>query len=313
MAKVIRHVDDDQKEFIKVIDMIANRFQRWEVWRDFIIMFAASLSNAVDKAHFEKREALYMQTIKKYRKSEQELFPQLCAIVVEALDRDKDRDYLGEMYMALDLGNHWHGQFFTPYDVCRMMAEMNCGNTVDEIKEKGYISVNDPTCGAGALLVAYANAAERATKDSEYNWQNHILFVAQDVDMVVGLMCYIQLSLIGCAGYVKIGNTLTEPATDGEAIRELLNPDSNYWYTVMYFSDVWQYRKMFQMLDLITRPSEQVKNDAENSDNADDTSAEQVTSKLEEQKKTDISVDNSQSVAASCEFIEEKNGQLSLF
>lgn len=70
---------------------------------------------------------------------------------------------------------------------------------------------------------------------------------------------------------------------------------------------------MFQMLDLITRPSEQVKNDAENSDNADDTSTEQVTSKLEEQKKTDISVDNSQSVSASCEFIEEKNGQLSLF
>lgn len=295
MAKVIRYVDDDQKEFIKVIDTLANRFQRWEVWRDFIIMFAVTLSNSVDKVHFEKREALYMQTIKKYSKSEQELFPRLCAIVVEALDRDKDRDYLGEMYMALDLGSHWHGQFFTPYNVCKMMSEMNCGNTVDEIKEKGYISVSDPTCGAGALLIAYANAAERAMKDSGYNWQNHILFVAQDVDMVVGLMCYIQLSLIGCAGYVKIGNTLTEPVTSGEAIRELSNPDSNYWYTVMYFNDVWQYRRMFQMLDLITHLSEQ------------------ATSKLEEQKKTDISADNSQQVTESCELVEQKNGQLSLF
>lgn len=221
------------------------------------------------------------------------------------------------MYMALNLGNHWKGQFFTPYNVCRMMAEITCGNTVGEIKEKGYIAVNDCCCGAGALLIAYANAAERATIDSGYNWQQHILFTAQDVDMVVGLMCYIQLSLIGCAGFVKIGNSLTEPMTEGEAIRDLSNPDSCYWYTPMYFSDVWQYRRIFHMLDIMTRPSVQVKTTEENTETPEITKEKsadnQTEDKSKEQKKTDISTKNSPDLLNQSELVEENNGQLSLF
>lgn len=309
MAKVIRNVDKDQQEFIKIVDTLANRFHRWEIWSDFIIMFAISISNSIDKVHAEQREEIYMRTVKKYTQQELELFPQLCAMVVMALENDKNRDFLGEMYMALNLGNHWKGQFFTPYNVCRMMAEITCGDTVSEIEEKGYIAVNDCCCGAGALLIAYANAAEQATINSGYNWQNHLLFTAQDVDMVVGLMCYIQLSLIGCAGFVKIGNSLTEPMTEGEAIRDLSNPNSYYWYTPMYFSDVWQYRRVFHMLDMLTSPPVQAKS-TDNAENSDDN---QTDDNAREQKKTDISAKNSPNLLNQSEFIEENNGQLSLF
>ncbi len=41
------------------------------------------------------------------------------AIVVEALERNPEQDFLGELYMELELGNHWKGQFFTPYCVCK--------------------------------------------------------------------------------------------------------------------------------------------------------------------------------------------------
>lgn len=298
MAKVIRHLNDDQKEFVKIMDKLAYRFQRWEIWRDFIIMFAISLSNAVDKIHAEKREKLYMQTIGKYNKQEQELFPELCRIVVMALENDKDRDFLGELYMTLELSNHWTGQFFTPYNVCKMMAMMNCDNVVSEIKEKGFISVNDPTCGAGALLVAFANAAQDATNDSGYNWQNHILFTAQDVDMIVGLMCYIQLSLIGCAGYVKIGNSLTEPMTDNEALINLTSENSNYWYTPIYFSDVWHWRRIFHLLDKaikleIKHPQEEM--------------SEEKT-----KVKTAIPETNPQDIDKNG-YVTEKSGQISLF
>lgn len=291
-SKVVYNMDQDQKDFIKEMEKLTYRFQTWEVWRDFVIMFAIAISNTIDSVHREKREEIYMQSIKKYNKQEVDVFPKLCAIVVEALEKDKDRDFLGEMYMALNLGNHWKGQFFTPYNVCRMMAEITCGDTVGEIKEKGYIAVNDCCCGAGALLIAYANAVERATFDSGYNWQNHILFTAQDVDMITGLMCYIQLSLLGCAGYVKIGDSLANPMSDGEALKGLMEADCDYWYTPVYFTDVWEYRRMFQMIDRAIKLN---------------------TNDGEIKEKTDISTENSQATDTDYEFTEENNGQLSLF
>ena len=70
------------------------------------------------------------------------------------------------------------------------------------------------------------------------NFQNHVLVTAQDIDYTTALMCYIQLSLLGMAGYVKIGNSLTEPMSTNDAT-------DNYWFTPMYFSDVWVFRRLF--------------------------------------------------------------------
>lgn len=64
------------------------------------------------------------------------------------------------------------------------------------------------------------------------------LVVAQDIDETVALMCYIQLSLLGVAGYVKVGNSLTEPMTGNDN-------KENYWFTPMYFSNVWVLRRIF--------------------------------------------------------------------
>lgn len=262
MAKV-RYIEDDKKEFVKIMDMLSKRFMRWQIWQDFITMFAISISNAVDKVHAPKREELYLQIIGKYNKEEQNLFPKLAGMVISALESNKNRDYLGELYMSLELNSHWRGQFFTPYHICELMAQINMGNLDETIEEKGYVTVNDPTCGAGALLVAYANSAESYLEKSgsNINWQMHVLFTAQDIDTVVALMCYIQLSLIGCAGYIKIGNTLTEPMSSWEAQRSLTMEESQYWYTPIYFSEVWNWRRTFQMMDAIL--SHEIKAEAE--------------------------------------------------
>lgn len=52
--------------------------------------------------------------------------------------------------MELELNNHWTGQFFTPYNICRLMAEMTLQDAVRKIEREGGISINDPACGAGA-------------------------------------------------------------------------------------------------------------------------------------------------------------------
>ena len=74
---------------------------------------------------------------------------------------------------------------------------------------EGFISVSDPACGAGATLLAFLNVCKRRN----ICYHNKVLVIAQDIDFIVGLMCYIQCSFMGCAGYVVIGDTLVNPAT----------------------------------------------------------------------------------------------------
>ena len=59
--------------------------------------------------------------------------------------------------------------------------------------------------------------------------------------MVEALMSYIQLSLLGVASYIKVGNSLTEPRTDNDSL-------DNYWFTMMYFSDIWSMRRLLRSL-----------------------------------------------------------------
>ncbi len=249
MARIMTESPD----FIKTFQSLCNnKYQTWQVWSDFVLLGAITISNACDKANFEDREKLYHNIIAKYTKSEAAIFPQLLAYLVMALEHNKEQDFLGSLYMQLNLGNYWKGQFFTPYDVCVAMSSLTSQNILEQVKEKGYITVNDPACGAGATLIAFANAAESEfyQKKSKLNWQNHVLFVAQDIDMVTGLMCYLQLSFLGCAGFVKIGDTLSDPMTSNDDI-------SKYWYTPMYYSDVWQLRRIFHNMDNIGEPKKE--------------------------------------------------------
>lgn len=231
-------VSYSQKAFLNTFKKLTNRHRAWDAWRDFVTMFACSLSNPVDKEHYDEREALYLRTIKKYNKQEQELFPELAAQTVLALEKNPEQDFLGSIFMSLNLGNESNGQFFTPYHVCELMAELTMDDTVQKVEQDGYISVNDLCCGAGATLIAAIHAARKRLEKVNINYQNHVLVTAQDIDMTVALMCYIQLSLLGVAGYVKIGNSLTEPITDKDS-------NENYWFTPMFFSSVWTMRRLF--------------------------------------------------------------------
>ena len=207
--KVIEGFKVNQKEFMKIFHELCYSRQPWEVWSDVITMMACSIANAVDRTEkrHKGREKEYAECLKRIGSAEKPA--QLLAVIVNALEENPEQDFLGEMYMGLNLGNHWKGQFFTPYSICKMMSQITCGSIDSQIEQQGYISVCDEACGAGATLIAAANKK----KKSKYNFQNHVLFVGQDIDRIVGMMCYIQLSLLGCAGYICIGNSLSNPLT----------------------------------------------------------------------------------------------------
>lgn len=252
MSKAIRLRDQSQKSVVKLIDSLCGRYSRWEVWQDFIIMSAISISNVVDGSHRDSREKQYLDRAAKYSEKELETFAQMFAEVTNAMEQNPDQDFLGELFMALDLGNEWKGQFFTPYDVCRLMASMTYNNDLkQQITQNGWVSVSDPACGAGALLIAFANECRRP--GHEINYQTSVLFVAQDVDFLAGCMCYIQLSLMGCPGYVVIDDTLSRPSTSIDARGLIPHDGPNIWYTPMYFRTEWHWRRIWAMANLMIR------------------------------------------------------------
>lgn len=253
MGKAIRHVRGDaQKSVVKLMDGLTGRYSRWEVWQDFIIMSAISIANAMGGPHREAREKEYLAHAGKYSAQEIEIFAQMLCETVSDLDRNPDQDFLGELFMALDLSNEWKGQFFTPYSVCRAMAAMTYGEDLKaKIEQQGWVRVNDPACGAGALLIAFANECRRPGND--VNYQTSVLFVAQDIDYLAGMMCYIQMSLLGCPGYVVIDDTIVNPSTSYDDRGLFPRGGSNVWFTPMYFRDVWHYRRIGAQMDLLFR------------------------------------------------------------
>lgn len=241
MGRIITR-GEAQRQFIKRFDGLCLSHSRWQVWQDMVWMMAAAISNAVDTAHRDQREKQCMEAIGRYSAQEVQVFPELFALLVAAFEADPFQDFLGDLFMRLELYNHWHGQFFTPLCVCRMMADINRGAMAQGVAEKGWISVCDPACGAGATLIA----AAQTMYEAEVNYQQHALFVGQDIDSTAGLMCYIQLSLLGCAGYVKIGNTLTEPTTGDVLYGE---QSDAMWYTPMFYHAAWHWRRAWHMAD----------------------------------------------------------------
>lgn len=244
----MRRQEQQRKEFAQKLRGLSGRFNTWEIWSDFVMMFAIAISNAFDKSHYDAREETYLKIINKYDEKERMVFPEPVVDVTNALESDPEQDFLGSVYMELELGNHWIGQFFTPYSICKCMAALTSGNEVEQIERDGYIIINDCACGAGATLIAAVNQIdlELFKAKSPLHWQDHVLVTAQDIDFTTGMMCYIQLSLLGCAGYVKIGNTLTDPMHTGDDL-------SNYWFMPGYFRDVWHYRRIFHNMDALFR------------------------------------------------------------
>jgi hypothetical protein len=245
---------DCQREFIKLFNSMCGKHSRYEVWQDFVLLTAIEFSNAVDAVHRDERTQTYRRILQKYTAQEQEPFAGMLAQIILGMEKNPDQDFLGDLYMSLELGNDHAGQFFTPYTVCKMMAKVTCSDISDNVKKQGWISVNDPACGAGATLIAVANLC----REKDVNYQQHCLFVAQDIDYTVACMCYIQLSLLGCPGYVIVGNTLTNPGTSHDGRGLIPVDDGNVWYTPMYFTNTWALRRMWARVALFSRPIEEV-------------------------------------------------------
>lgn len=201
---------DYKKEIIKTIDSISGRYSPYNVFSDWIEVCALSICNACHLIHdkaWRSREQLYLDIVKKYTETEMQSFALMFTHLCDALAENMT-DILGQIYMEAGMGNKNTGQVFTPYSLCEMSAKMALPK---ELPETGHISLNEPSCGGGAMIIA----ACRVLHERGFDFQRRLDVVAQDLDWKGVYMSYLQLSLIGCRAVVVQGDTLADPYMKG--------------------------------------------------------------------------------------------------
>lgn len=176
------------------------------VFTTFLEITANSIAAQMDPLNAEERENRYRKMVSGMDSKTLNCYARMFALLaLTTYEHEEDPcDILGDIYHELHLNNEWNGQFFTPDNICRMMAELI--NPVGECSgAKEPITINEPTCGSGVMVIG----AVWEMKRKGFDFLHRSFFVAQDIDIRCVWMSYIQLSLYRIPAVVIHGNTLT--------------------------------------------------------------------------------------------------------
>lgn len=184
------------ERIINNINQMSGSYHLHDIFQDWVILMAASINNQL--IYRKELEDLYLSIIRKYKNEEIEKFFEMTSILVELFEEEIS-DYLGTIYMKLNAGSSKTGQFFTPFHVCEMMAEISLKDYSGET-----VTLNEPSCGGSANILAIA----KVMKNKGYNYQETLKVLAQDLDYKCVYMSYVQLSMSGINAKVTQGNTL---------------------------------------------------------------------------------------------------------
>lgn len=215
---------DARRDLVRLLRENSRRHHLWDVFGDFVALGAIAVSNAVDLRSRDVREARYHEILRRYDRAEIDRFPVMLAALAAALESEP-ADHLGQVFAELELQSRERGQFFTPYELCRVTAALTLGNAETlrtAIAAKGYLTLLEPAVGAGALVIAAAEHLRAEGLDPA-----RVLHVtAVDVDARAVHMAYLQLALLGIPAVVILGNSLTLE-------------EREHWYTPAHILGGW--------------------------------------------------------------------------
>ena len=195
------------KEIVKLLHSMDNKHNRYTNFCAFIEVSCIAIANRfyIETELGKTMEAEYMNIIARYDKKDQEILSKMLALVVLALD-EQPHDCLGEVFMQGELGSKELGQFFTPFTISEFMAQLNLSEVLnsDSMKQKGWFSLSEPTCGSGGMVIA----AHKVIKAQGLDSATTFWCEARDISTNGFWMTYIQLSLLNIPARVVLGNTL---------------------------------------------------------------------------------------------------------
>lgn len=194
-----------KNEIIKAIMDMSGSKAQYTIFRDWVESMALAIQNSCTVIHnqlWQDRENRYLEIVNQYPDNG-ERFSEMMAWLVEMFE-EEITDALGEIYMESGCGNKYTGQFFTPFHVAKMCAQLALIDSED-----GIYRLNEPSSGGGGMILASAIAL----RDRGVNYQKQMKVVAQDLDWIGVYMTYVQLSICGIDAVVVQGDTLCDPFT----------------------------------------------------------------------------------------------------
>jgi hypothetical protein len=186
-------MDNKYEVFIQLLNFNRDKYSAEKVFKDFISLFAISLSNKVsfNQENCEMYEKIYQS----YEKEEQFNFYALSSELTKLFCNEKEPyDILGEIYQKITNKNY---------------LRLINNNPLQEVGKKlqGVININkkakngkmiEMNCGSGAMILAYASTLKMFKLDYKFDLE----VTAIDTDIINVFMTYIQLYFFEIAAVV---------------------------------------------------------------------------------------------------------------
>jgi hypothetical protein len=222
-----------RKRFIKAFESLAHHRERHDVLADFLDMAVCAIRKTTvpPGPAADAIEDQYMAVVKRNVPEDVRKMPELLGITALAV-QEGGCDFLGQVVGDLELINGHMGQFFTPYAVSRMIAEMTLQDAGELIREKGFVTVAEPASGAGGMIIAAADVIEK----QGFDIGRQLYVDATDISPMCFKMTYLQASLRGIPATIRRGNTLSRETFEVARTPAFLS----FYLTHREVFDAWQ-------------------------------------------------------------------------
>ena len=184
-------------DFRKILERLSHQHSSREVFDAFTRFSACALA-------MQTREAEYLEEAKRWEKPDLELFAEAFGALVLEMESRPFEDLIGGCYMEFALsskGQQWNGEFHTPKPICDLMARITLGD-MESMPAEGPITVCEPACGAGAMILSLAEACSPAVR-------RRLRVTAIDINRTACDMTFINTTLWGIPTRVIHGNSLS--------------------------------------------------------------------------------------------------------
>lgn len=216
---------NDEKFIVDCIKKLSGKHTPYQIFSDWICMSAMAIQNAftfrmINDKIYKDREDIYMSVSKRYSMDELKTFSYMTG-ALSILMEERFCDVLGDIYMKAGCGSKNTGQFFTPYHLSYLAANLAYENQFYHLCQNDKIEINEPSTGGGGMIIALA----QVMKEHGIDYQKKLQVIAHDLDWNCVYMTYIQLSLLGIKAIVVQGDTLCESYRRGyDEIRVFRTP-----------------------------------------------------------------------------------------
>lgn len=175
--------------------------------------FCALAKPMADPERGAALEARYLRCVESLKPAIVTRFSEMLGMVAVEI-HETEADFFGAVVGSDEVNalNKGAGQFFTPSEVCRLMAKMTIHGAKDLLDHQPYLTIGEPACGSGAMILA----AIAELRDQGVDVARSVWVDATDISSLCVQMTFIQMTCAGVPGVVHCDDTLF-PRAQAEA------------------------------------------------------------------------------------------------